>query len=97
MDCIAENNPVSMPDLIHIQFRLARSKPDDSCTLACFQTSSVWPKPDAVSQNQIRSRLVLHNMIQAVCRMHPSLKVGKLVADYWENPEEEKIIVYLIY
>ena len=25
---------------------LARSGPDDSCTLACFQTGSVWAKPD---------------------------------------------------
>ena len=33
--------------------------------------------PDTVSQNQIRSSLVLHNMIQAVCgRMQLSLKVG---------------------
>ena len=29
----------------------ARSGPDDSCTLACFQTGSVWPKPDTISQN----------------------------------------------
>ena len=79
MDGIAENNPVSTSDLIHIQFRLVCSKSDDSCTLACFQTSSVWPKPHARSQNQIRSRLVLHSVIQAFCRMQPSLKVGKLV------------------
>ena len=52
---------------------LARSGLDDSCTLACFQIRSVWPKPDVISQNPIRSRLVLHNMIQAVCgRMQPS-------------------------
>ena len=45
---------------------LARSRPDDSCTLACFQTGSVWPKPDTINQNQIGSRLVLHNIIQEV-------------------------------
>ena len=27
---------------------LARSGPDDSCTLACFQTGSVRPKPDTI-------------------------------------------------
>ena len=41
---------------------LARSGPSDSCMPACFQIRSVWPKPDTVSQNQIRSWLVLHNM-----------------------------------
>ena len=30
---------------------LARNWPDDSWTLACFRTGSVWPKPGAVSQN----------------------------------------------
>ena len=30
---------------------LARSGPDDSCTPASVRTGSVWPKPDAVSQN----------------------------------------------
>ena len=30
---------------------LARSGPDDSCTLACFRAGSVWPKPDTISQN----------------------------------------------
>ena len=55
----------------------ARSGPDDSCTLACFRAGSVWPKPDTVRQNQIRSRLVLHSMIQAICgRTQPGLKVG---------------------
>ena len=26
---------------------LARSRPDDFCTPACFQTRSMWPKPDS--------------------------------------------------
>ena len=54
---------------------LARSGPDDSCTLT--QTGSIWPKPDTVGQNRIRSRLVFHNMIGAICgRMQLSLKAG---------------------
>ena len=58
---------------------LAGSGLDDSCTPACFQTGSVSLKPDTVSQNQVRSRLVLHNMIQAIGgRMQPSLKVENL-------------------
>ena len=28
---------------------------DDCCRPACFRTRSLWPKPDLVSQNQIRS------------------------------------------
>ena len=56
---------------------MAGSRPDDSCTLACFRTRSVWPKYDTISQSQIGSRLVLHNIIQDVCRrMRLSLKVG---------------------
>ena len=35
---------------------MARSRPDDSCTPACFQTGSVWSKPDTVGQNQVGSR-----------------------------------------
>ena len=36
--------PVNMPDPAQIGWEaLARSGPDDSCTLACFQTGSVWP------------------------------------------------------
>ena len=43
-----------------------RSSLGDHCTLACFWSRSVWPEPDRrVSQNQIRSRMVLHNMIWA--------------------------------
>ena len=44
---------------------LTRSGPDDCCTLACFRTGSVWPKPDTVSRNEIGSGLVLHNMTRA--------------------------------
>ena len=56
---------------------LARSGPDHSCTMACFRTGSVGPKPDIVSQHPIGSVLVLHNMIRAVCgRMQPSPKAG---------------------
>ena len=32
---------------------LARSGPDDYCTMACFRTGSVWPKPDTISQNYV--------------------------------------------
>ena len=64
-----------MPDPICIG--LARSEPDNSCTLACFWTGSIWPKPDTISQNYTGSKLVLHNIIWNVCgRMEPSLKVG---------------------
>ena len=56
---------------------VARSRPFDSCRPACFWTRSVWPKPDTVSQNQTGSGLVLHSVIQAVCRrMQLSLTVG---------------------
>ena len=40
---------------------------NDSCTPACLQTGSVWPKPNTVSLNQTRSGLVLHSMMCAVC------------------------------
>ena len=53
---------------------LAISGPSDSSTPASFQTGSVWPKPDTVSQNQIGSGLVFHNMILG--RGQPSLKEG---------------------
>ena len=70
--------PVNMPDLIQISSKvLARSGSDDSCTLACFWTGSIWPALDTVSQNQTGSRPVLHSMIRAICgRMPPSLRVG---------------------
>lgn len=59
---------------------LARSKPDDSCTVADFQAGSIWPKLGMVSRDQIGSRLVLHVMICAICGITQlSLKVGKLV------------------
>ena len=48
--------------LVAGQLHSARTVPGDSCTLACFQTRSVWPKPDQVIQ--IRSGPVLHNVIQ---------------------------------
>ena len=40
---------------------LAKSGLDDSCTMACFRTGSVWPKPGTVSQNSSGSGLVLYN------------------------------------
>ena len=40
-----------------------RTRPDDSCTSACFRTRSVGPKPDQAIQ--IGSGPVLHNMIRA--------------------------------
>ena len=56
---------------------LSRSGPSGFCTLACFHAGSVWLKPNTVSQNQIRSGLVLYNnMVQDICgRMQQSLKV----------------------
>ena len=64
-----------MPDLIWLGSEaLDRNGPDDSCTLSCFQTRFMWPKPDLVSQNRIRSGLFLYNMIWAACgRMQLSL------------------------
>ena len=57
--------PANIPDMIYIQSRSAQTH------------WSVWPKPDTVSQNQTGSRLVLHNMIRAICaKTEPSLKVG---------------------
>ena len=47
--------------------RLAGTGPEDSCTLACFRSESVWPQPDMATQNQIGSGSVSHNMIRAVC------------------------------
>ena len=44
----------------------ARSRPNDSCTAACFWTRSVWPKPEEAIQ--IGSGPVLHNMIWAYFR-----------------------------
>ena len=75
-----------MPDPIRIpsgsaRKPWARSVPDDSCTPSCFRTGSVWPKPNTVSWNQIRSGLVLHNTIRDICgRTQLSLKVGRLRA-----------------
>ena len=67
----------SNPHLIQIGSEaLARSGPDDYCSSTCFWTGSIWPKPNIVSQNPIRSGLVLHNMIRAICgRTQQSLKV----------------------
>ena len=41
----------------------ARTRPDDSCTLACFRTRCTWPKPGQAIQ--IGSGLVLYNMTRA--------------------------------
>ena len=75
-------DPVNVLDPIRIGSEaLARSGPDDSCTPACFRTRSIWLKPDPVTQNQIRSGPILHNMIRAVCgRTQLSLKVGGMMS-----------------
>ena len=73
-----------MPDLICIQSGLAQKHWPEAGQMtlttkkrACFQTGSVWPKPDTVSQNQTDSSLVLHNVIQTICgRKQLNLKVG---------------------
>ena len=39
----------------------ARTRPDHSCTVACFWTRSVWPKPDQAIQTQIRASFVQYN------------------------------------
>ena len=53
---LASKHAGSNPHLIWIGWEaLARSRLDDSCTLACFWTGSIWPKPDTLSQNQIGS------------------------------------------
>ena len=48
-------HPVNMLDPARIWSSLAQKvlvkSRQDSCTLACFWTGSVWPKPDAISQN----------------------------------------------
>ena len=60
-----------------------KSWPDDSCTVACFQTRSVWPKSDQSSQTKldpgwfctIWSRLSLEEWNQIRCG---KLVVGQL-------------------
>ena len=49
--------------LVAGRLRSARTRLNDSCTLACFQTRCFWPKPDQAIQ--IGTRLVLHSMIHA--------------------------------
>ena len=58
---------------------LARSRLSDSCTPACFLTGSIGPKPDTISQNQIRSGLVVHNMVY-LWKNATKSESGKLVA-----------------
>ena len=53
--------------------------PDDSCTPACFRTRSAWPKPDTVSQNQIKSGPVLHNMGTSLGERN-RIEYGKVIA-----------------
>ena len=73
---------------------LARIGLDDSCTLACFQTGSIWPQNLTVIENQIRSRLVLHSVIWAICeRMHPSLKLGNWLQAGCVLPEPDPMIL----
>ena len=52
---ILRNNPVRIG-----REAFARSGPDDFFILPCFRIGSVWPKPDTVSQNEIRSVLVYY-------------------------------------
>ena len=49
--------PVNTPDLIRIHSGLAQKQAWLFLHPTCFQTESVWLKPNTVSQNQIRSRL----------------------------------------
>ena len=74
-------DPVNVLDPIQIGSEaLARSGLDDSCTPACFQTGSIWLKPDPVTQNQTRSGPILHNMIRAACEgTQLSVKVGGMM------------------
>ena len=46
--------------------------PNDSCTLACFQTRCVWPDPDQAIQ--IGSGSVLHNIVDAFFEKNTELK-----------------------
>ena len=49
--------------LVVCRLHSARTRPSDSCTLICFWTRCVCPKPDQAIQ--IRSGSVLHNMTWA--------------------------------
>ena len=59
----AEIHPVNVPDLIWIGSEaLARSGPDDSCTLVCFWTGCIWPKPDSQPElNRIWASFAQHD------------------------------------
>ena len=82
--------PVNMPDLIFIHSRLAQmhwpevSGPNDCCTPTCFWTGTAGPKPNTVSQNQIGSRLGLHNTIWDISMWKNGTKSesGKLVVGW---------------
>ena len=76
--------PVNTLEFIRIQSgweALAISRPDDSCTPACFRTGSIWPKPSTVSQNQTGSGLVLQQYyLGCLWKDATESKGGKLVA-----------------
>ena len=77
-----DSNPVNLLNLICVRSGLAwKQWPEAGRMIVAHRLASgpdlFGQKPDTVSQNQIRSSLVLHNTIQAVCgRTQPSLKVG---------------------
>ena len=73
------------PDRIRLE-KLASSGPDDSFTLACFQTGSIWPIPGTVNQNQIGPGLVLNSMSQVVWKNATESESVKLVAGWLRSP-----------
>ena len=91
--CIPNMFPVNLPDLIHIWSRLAQKHWPEAGPIILahrlasgLDPSSIWSKPDPVSQNQIKSKLVLHSMIQAVCgRNQQSFETGSRLMAFCQN------------
>ena len=91
--CIPNTFPVNMPDLIRIWSRLAQKHwPEAGPIILAHRLasgpdpSSIWSKPDTVSQNQIKSRLVLHSMIRAICgRNQQSFETGSRLMALCQN------------
>lgn len=64
LSCLRKNAAESETGkLVACRLRSASTRPDDSCTLACFRTRSIWPKYKQAIQ--IGSKPVLHSMVQA--------------------------------
>ena len=64
----------------------ARTKPNESCTPACFQTRCFWPKPDQAIH--IGSSLVLHSMTGAFfgrMELNWMREVGYGIYMIWHN------------